>query len=287
MDNLFYIEEHVSCQRYKSDFQTGFKCSTIKEGAILERLDASYNHLLFLKEGALRIHREEYATRRISEEECILIPKGAKISCEALEESLLLVMSFDVLQHVCDKVMLHSYQAMSDQIEYNFTPTPIRYPLTSFVDLLIAYLKGGIDCEHLHEIKEKEFFLVLRRCYSKEEILHLLYPIIGLSDFKGFILQNYLKVESVTDLVDKAGMKRTAFDIKFREAFGTSTRQWMLSQIARHIRYKAMDPNITIRDLMTEFKFHSATHFCRFCKQQFGCTPGELLKKSRSEHEKI
>ncbi|MDR1645324.1 MAG: helix-turn-helix domain-containing protein [Tannerellaceae bacterium] len=286
MENLFYIEDHVSCHRYKSDFQTGFKCATIKKGSTLEKLSAACNHLFLLKEGELRIRREEYAPRKIRKEECILIPKGTKMSCEALEDSVLLVMSFDVLQHICDKAMLHSYQSMRDQVEYNFIPTPIRYPLTSFVDLLIGYLKGGIDCEHLHEIKEKEFFLVLRRCYSKEEILHLLYPIIGVSDFKGFILQNYLKVESVTELVDKAGMKRTAFDMKFRETFGTSPRQWILSQIARHVRYKAMDPDVTLRELINEFKFHSATHFCRFCKQQYGCTPGELLKKSRFEQEK-
>jgi AraC-like DNA-binding protein len=74
--------------------------------------------------------------------------------------------------------------------------------------------------------------------------------------------------------------------MKFREAFGASPRQWILSQIARHVRYRAMDPNVTIRELMSEFKFHSATHFCRFCKQQYGCAPGELLKKSRSEYEK-
>jgi AraC-like DNA-binding protein len=281
MENLFYIEDHVSCQRYRSDFQAGFKCSAIKAGSTLEKLNTSYNHLLFLKEGEMLISRAEYVERRIRKDECILIPKGTKMLCKALSETVLLVMTFDVLQHVCDKIMLHSYQSLRGRIEYDFLPTPIRYPLTSFVELLIAYLKGGIDCEHLHEIKEKEFFLVLRRCYSREEIAYLLFPIIGISGFKGFVLQNYMKVESVSELADLSGMKRTAFDLKFREVFGMSPRQWMLSQIARHIRYKAMDPDVTIRDIMQEFKFNSATHFCRFCKQQFDCTPGELLKKSR------
>jgi AraC-like DNA-binding protein len=155
--------------------------------------------------------------------------------------------------------------------------------LTSFFDLLVTYLKGGIDCEHLHEIKEKEFFLVLRRCYSKEEIMSLLYPIIGISDFKSFVLQNYKEVENVSELADMSGMGRTAFDCKFREVFGISARQWMLKQIASHIRYKAMDPEITIKDVMNEFKFNSATHFNRFCKQQFDCTPGELLRQARAK----
>ncbi|MDR1091240.1 MAG: AraC family transcriptional regulator [Prevotella sp.] len=283
MENLFYLEEHTSCRKYKSDFQTGFKYSTIKAGATLEKMDTSCNHLLFLKEGLIHINCDEYVGQSIKKHECILIPKGARMSCRAIQDSGLLVMTFDVLQNVCDKAMLHSYHAQHADVAYHFAPTTIRYPLTSFVDLLISYLKGGIDCEHLHEIKEKEFFLVLRRCYSKEEIINLLHPIIGVSRFKGFVLQNYMNVDSVTELAELSGMRRTIFDIRFREVFGMSARQWMLRQIAKHIRYKAMDPEVTIRDIMDEFKFNSATHFCRFCKQQFNCTPKELLKNSREE----
>ncbi|MDR1557073.1 MAG: AraC family transcriptional regulator [Tannerellaceae bacterium] len=287
MANLFYLEEHTSCQRYKSDFQTGFTYSELKAGDTLEAIDGSYNHLLFLKEGLLRLDCNEFYNRKIRKNECILIPKAAKAFGKALHDSALLVMNFDVLQNICDKVMLSSYRSMQGELTWHFTPTPVRYPLTSFVELLITYLKGGIDCEHLHEIKEKELFLVLRRCYSREEIINLLYPIIGISDFKSFVLQNYLEVESVSELADLSQMGRTAFDIKFRDVFGMSARQWMLQQIAKHIRYKAMDPEISIRSIMNEFKFNSATHFYRFCKQQFNCTPGELLKKSREEQENV
>jgi AraC-like DNA-binding protein len=285
MANLFYLEDHTSCHRYKSDFQRGFKFSEMKAGQTLEMVDSAYNHLLFLKEGLLDLSCNEFSNRKIKKQECILIPKAAMTSGKALVDSVLLVMTFDVLQNVCDKVMLSSYRSIQGQHTYNFTPTPVRYPLTSFVELLINYLKGGIDCEHLHEIKEKEFFLVLRRCYSREEIMNLLHPIIGISDFKSFILQNYSGVESVSELADLSQMGRTAFDIKFREVFGMSARQWMLGQMAKHIRYKAMDPEINIRSIMNEFKFNSPTHFYRFCKQQFNCTPGELLKNSRMKTE--
>jgi AraC-like DNA-binding protein len=202
-----------------------------------------------------------------------------------MKDASMLVMSFDVLQNVCDKAMVYTYRPYVVRTAYTFSPVPIRYPLSSFLDLLAVYLKGGIDCEHLHEIKQKEFFLVLRRCYSKEEITTLLHPIVGISDFKTFILRNYQKVENVAELVDMSGMGRTAFDNKFREIFGLSTHQWMLKRIASQIQYKIMEPDITIKDIMTEFKFNSATHFNRFCKQQFNCTPGEMLKRARAPKE--
>jgi AraC-like DNA-binding protein len=253
----------------------------IQAGETLGETNVNFNHLIFVRDGLLSIDCNGFVGRKVKKDECILIPRAAKMSCNALEDSSLLVMTFDVLQNICDKTMLHAYRSLYTQIEYTFSPTPIRYPLTTFIDLLITYLNGGIDCEHLHEIKEKEFFLVLRRCYSKEEIMTLLYPIIGVTDFKAFILLNYMKVESVTELAELSGMGRTAFDMKFREVFGMSARQWILREVAKHIRYKATDPEITIRDLMSEFKFNSPTHFYRFCKQQFDCTPSELLKNSR------
>jgi AraC-like DNA-binding protein len=283
MENLFYLEQHSSCQRYRSDFQTGFKCSVIQAGETMRETNMFYNHLLFVKEGLITIDCNEFIDRKVKKNECILIPKAAKASCKALQTSNLLVMTFDVLQSICDKAMLHSYLPLYTQVNYTFSPTPIRYPLTIFVDLLMIYLKGEINCEHLHEIKEKEFFLVLRRCYSKEEIINLLYPIIGISDFKSFVLQNYMKVVSITELAELSGMGRTAFDAKFKDEFGLSARQWILREMAKRIRYKAMDPEVTIRNLMSEFKFNSATHFYRFCKQQFNCTPSELLKNSRRQ----
>jgi AraC-like DNA-binding protein len=241
----------------------------------------SYNHLIFVKEGLLTIDCNEYIDRKITKGECILIPKAAQMSCKALQPSMLLVMTFDALRDMCDKAMLHASRSIYTQEVYTFSPTPIRYPLTVFLDLLTIYLKGGINCEHLHEIKERELFIVLRRCYSKDEIMNLLHPIIGVSDFKVFVLQNYRNVESITELAEQSGMGRTAFDMKFREIFGMSPRQWILNEVAKNIRYRATDPEATLRKLMREFKFHSATHFYRFCKQHFDCTPSELLKKSR------
>ncbi|MDR0756862.1 MAG: helix-turn-helix domain-containing protein, partial [Tannerella sp.] len=92
---------------------------------------------------------------------------------------------------------------------------------------------------------------------------------------------NYMSVKNVGELASLANMGRTTFDCKFKSVFGTSARQWMLNQIAKHVKAKAMDPDITISDLMEEFNFNSATHFNWFCKRQFHCTPLELIRNCR------
>jgi AraC-like DNA-binding protein len=115
-------------------------------------------------------------------------------------------------------------------------------------------------------------------------VVTLLHPVIGMSGFKNFVIRNYHKVKNVAELVHISGMGRTAFDYTFRNEFGVSARQWMLMQIAKQVEYKALKPDITVKDLIREFKFDSASHFNRFCRKQFDCTPGELIKKSSERY---
>ena len=114
-----------------------------------------------------------------------------------------------------------------------------------------------------------ELFLLFRGFYRKEELAYLFHPIVGKSlDFRSLILENYLKVDQVDGLAKIAGMGRTNFNNKFKEEFGISPHQWLLKQKAKHVRL---------------YKFNSATHFTRFCKQQFGCTPSELLRQLKAD----
>ncbi|MCD7977088.1 MAG: AraC family transcriptional regulator [Tannerellaceae bacterium] len=105
---------------------------------------------------------------------------------------------------------------------------------------------------------------------------------MGEPNFKNLILKHYKHINSVAELAVIAGMSRTIFDNKFKEVFGMSARKWILQETAKQVRFRAKQPNVTITDLMDEFKFNSATHFNRFCKQYFDCTPGELIRRSRN-----
>jgi AraC-like DNA-binding protein len=284
MNALFYLNEYHSTDRKKSEFGPVFRYGEIKAGDFILNTGMVYNHLLFLKEGLIRMNCNEFCNRELAREQCILIPKGANVSLTALQPGTLLVFIFDILQNPFENHVLQSFQTAQSRTSYTFTPVPIREPLTSYLELILYYKKKGLDHKQLYEIKEKELFLLLHGCYTQEEVITLLHPIIGMSTFKNFIIKNYPKVKNVAELVRISGMGRTAFDYTFRNVFGTSARQWMLTQIARQVEYKALEPEITIKDLIKEFKFDSASHFNRFCRKQFDCTPGELIKNSSKRY---
>jgi len=281
MTNLFYFDDHPAGDKENAEFSPVFEYGKIKKGDSVLNTGMIYNHLLFLKEGLIRIDCNEFSDKELKKGQCILIPKGANISFTVLQQGMLLVFAFDMLRNPFESYILQSYKIIQSKLNYTFTPISIKEPLTSYLELIVHYKEKGINHKLLYEIKEKELFLLFHSCYSQEEIVTLLHPIIGMSNFKNFILKNYLKVKNVAELVRLSGMGRTAFDYTFRNFFGTSARQWMLVQIAKQVQYKAMEPEITIKDLIKEFKFNSASHFNHFCKKQFDCTPSELIKNSK------
>jgi AraC-like DNA-binding protein len=194
----------------------------------------------------------------------------------------MIVFAFFALKTSCEKQSFQSYWRLYPSITYTFQPLPFRTPMIEFFELLILYLQKEINCSCMHDIKHQELFLILSTQYPKEDMARLFYPIIGKSfDFRSLILDNYLKIHHIDELAHLSGMGRTNFDNKFKEEFGISPHQWILKQKAKHVRNSLAEPDATFSDVMRKYNFNSATHFTRFCRQQFGCTPTELVRKLR------
>ena len=185
---------------------------------------------------------------------------------------------FDTIKSACDKFNLHSCWSICKDMKYDFRAVTLIPPVEAFLNQLIYYLDQGVKCEHFHEMKEQELFLILRWFYPKEQLAQLFYPIIGQSiDFKAFVLDNYSKVKSINELSNLSMMGRSSFDLKFKKEFGMPPGQWMLKQKAKHIKIHMSMPGVNISDLLIKFDFNSATHFTRFCKQHFDSTPSKLI----------
>lgn len=287
LKDLLYIDEHLSCSHYVSDYRSSFRYHELKQGEDFDAINGKFNHLVFVIDGQMRISCNEFTDRRFRGGEIAFIPKASTVAFRAVSDSRILTGSFDVPNNVCDKLSFRSYWPICSRLEYDFAPVPIRKQMEQFLDLTVYYLRNGINCEHLHEIKQKELFLVLKWFYSKEELAMLFYPMIGKSlDFKALVLENYLKVNNVNELAQLTRMGRSTFDTTFKNEFGMPARQWMLKQTAKHVQHHLMEPGVTISDIMIRFGFNSPTHFTRFCKQHLGATPTELMARQREAIKK-
>ena len=275
-ENL-YLPEHLSCKHYVSDYSCGFVHRNIKSGDHVDLADR-FNHLIFVLEGAVIVSYDEFANRHFKKGDVFFIPRTAETKFTVVEDSKLTVCVFDAIRGICEKFNLHSCWSICKDMKYDFRPVRIIPQIEAFLDQIIYYLGQGLKCEHFYELKTQEIFLILRWFYTKEQLSLLFYPIIGQSlDFKGFVLDNHLKVKNINDLSNLSMMGRSSFDIKFKKEFGMPPGEWLLKQKAKHIKIHMAIPGVTISDLLIKFDFNSATHFTRFCKQHFGCTPSKMM----------
>jgi AraC-like DNA-binding protein len=279
MINSVYLEEQhlTNCA---NDNQPGFRYVEIESDTSLSFQNNDLHLIVFLLEGKAITNCNEFKNGTINQNEFVFFPKLSNASIHACSPCRIVAFSFFALKTSCEKHAFQSYWRLFPNLNYTFESLPFRTPLIEFFDLLLLYIQKNVNYAHLHEIKHQELFLILHTQYPKEEMANLFYPIIGKSfDFRSLILDNYLKVNRIDELAHLSGMGRTNFDNKFKEEFGTSPHQWILKQKARHVRNSLAEPDSTFSDVMRKYNFNSATHFTRFCKQQFGCTPSDLVKK--------
>ncbi len=279
MSDILYLDEHTSCRHYVSDYRCSFNYDELAEGAEMHFEEIKHNYLGFILEGEQMIDCNEFKERRVKAGDIVLIPKMANFHGRALTAGRMLVCLFDVPQNVCDKFSLHSYWPLCKEIEYDFRPAPIVPQMRAFADTLVYYLRQGVNCEHFHEMKQQEMFLVFRWFYTKEQLAELFYPLVGGSlDFKSLIVENYANVANVEELAGLAHMSRSTFDETFKREFGMPAGKWLAQRKAQNVLHRMAEPGATLADIMIRFDFNSPPELTRFCKQHFGRTPTEIMK---------
>ena len=270
-----------------TSIHSGFKYYEFNCSVIIEEEHLNKNIILFFLGGNFTINCNQFTDCRFFEQEMILLPKSSDVKIWIQSGSRLIFMLFDLPEESHDKYQMQILADTKQSLNYCFLPSPIRYPLTAFTEKVAYCLLNGMSNNiHFHSLMHREFFLLLREFYTKEEMMALFHPIIGLEpDFRDFIMQNYLKVNNVEELVLLSNMGRSTFYAKFKEVFGITAKQWMQKQISERILGKAMEPGICVKQLMVTCGFESHTHFYRYFKQHFGCTPKEFIKRCQGMEE--
>lgn len=281
-EGLQYIAEHINCPRFLHQIEEGFVVKEIPCGDIYIQNELIHkNHIIAMLSGSIELKYEQYQTRIISAGEMFVLSRSSIVHSRCIEDSRFMVLYFEVPITNCEKLNFQELKEIAKDLECHFNVLPIKPPLKVFFSSLAHYLEIGANCKHLHEIKLTEIFLCLRYFYRKEELAALFAPMLYKKyDFRHFVLENYERVASVKELVELAHMSKTVFFEKFKEEFGVSAKQWVLSKKVQKVEYVALEPDMTVKKLMAAFDFDSLSSFQRFCKQHWGCSPTELINRN-------
>ncbi|MDR1202542.1 MAG: AraC family transcriptional regulator [Tannerellaceae bacterium] len=280
MKDLHLENDSLSAKNVFSGLTMRFRYYDMDAGKIYEEQNNEHNYLVFLLDGELTVSYNEFINIKVAPQSFYLIPKSSELIVKSLSWCNGIIFMFETLEGIYDKLVFQSYWKIASQSEQTVTLLPIHYVLSDYLYLLLRYMRNGINCPKMDKIKTQELFLLLQGLYSKEEIANLFHPILGMSlSFKEKVLQNYQDSTNVDELARTLGMSRTNFDIKFKKEFGMPPLRWMLKEKAKRVQFSMAESDVTLSDIMQKYNFNSPTHLNRFCKQQFGCSPTELMKK--------
>lgn len=278
MDKLKYVEEHIVCPNYVSDHVCTFRYHNLSAKKELQ-WECNLNSLVFVLSGHVKISFGVFTARSFIKDDIILLPCiGEKALLEVQEDSILITCSFDVPYNICDKLVFTN--CTETEKTYDFNPIHINEITWVFLNLLSSCLLEKIQCKHFHTIMEMEMFFLFKYFYSKEELTTLFHPLSGESfAFKKAVLNNYKNAKGVNELAQLLNMSRSMFDTKFKKEFLMPPAAWMRKQLASRLRYASAKPGVSVSELIELSNFNTPSAFSRFVREQFGCSPTELIRR--------
>lgn len=200
--NLLYIKEHLGCEHYIKENNVGFtKYNFEKDNTHYISLDKEFA-VIFVLSGRFLIELSDKKKMVIAKNEICLLSNFMKYEILAKSDAKVTIMYFDRPNSRCDLLALD--KMADDKVNSDrdkIKKIVMKKPVLDFIKNMEFYLDKLMYCRHLHDIKETEFFFLVRGFYTIEEIKCFFAPVIrSLNDFTNLVHANYLKVSKVSEL---------------------------------------------------------------------------------------
>lgn len=283
---------HNECPYYISEYYIGFRKVTPKKGDYYIDKKHAYNTLVFILEGEVEFSYNEYIGKRFRKGDMVFIPHASHIYWQAVTDANMLINTYDLsAESYCSNCVLSRMKFNTDglqKVNYNFQPLKMTPEIVQFAELINAYITSDYRCMHLHELKQKELFIIMQYSYSHEQMMEFFYPIIGEDiPFRTKVMKIAHQQLTVEEYAKRFNMSARTFTRKFNAEFGQTVHYWLLQRKIAQIRLKLSIPNVSVADIVQEFKFADAPHFYRFCKEHFGYTSKELTSLLRDKNRDL
>lgn len=275
-----YLDDHTCRDNCVSKAPLSFKYTELEAGDGFNIEHREGKHIFFILQGRIKVRYNEFDYTEFGAGEMFFIPKSADCHSMALTSCVFIVHIYSNQVKICDIAMLESIVQYSKSIDYEFASLPINETLALFLGLMKTYLQEGVRCNHLHELKQQELFILYQVLYRKEDLAHFFFQVLGKSmDFRDMIMTHYPNVKTVRELAAACGYSEVRFRELFRDEFGQPPYKWMQKQMSNHIKGRLIQTKMPLKEIADEFNFSSPSHFSKYCKSQYGETPGRIREK--------
>ncbi|MEA5006128.1 MAG: AraC family transcriptional regulator [Rikenellaceae bacterium] len=257
-------------------FKSGFKELSVKKGSIIDCSELFALVLVCVTKGRIRLLVGHQKEEIFSGREMFLMRTGSGM--------LEVIHNAEIVLLILDDEWGAFYKDLKDQ-SHIITGKKFLFQLPSLeikpgLELFLEALSDESRMKHYNRNPQDEMRIQLKKTYSKRTLIHFMALLDeSVSDFYDFINTNYSRYKGVEELILLSGLTQSTFNRKFREYFGDSPYQWILSRRADQIQRRLIAGGEAIRTIMKDFGFIDASHFNRFCRSMFGKTPTQMKNK--------
>lgn len=280
----------IVCPDCSYDHRPSIEHLKMKEGDIFN-VYSTENEIICMEKGSESLSFGLNVNTEIPERTMFVYPANYKSSVKALEDSSVMIFRIQKSMHFCAHFSLEKlFQVATKSAENSPSKKKlgiieIKEPIVAFLYELQNSIYNGLACSYYLELKQKEFFFLLKSYYTIDELYTLLAPMINSDQlFTNSVYDNYKDTKTVKELADKLHYSLSGFEKRFKKVFGMPAYQWMQAQRASNILHEIKCSKKTFSEISFDYFFSSPSHFSAFCKATFGRPPGEI-RKDEASHE--
>lgn len=283
MQNLNFNQE--ICPYYSPEFGVIPKYLTMKAGEIMKLSNKTVNHFIFVLSGGITISFNQYKNCPVLDNEMFFCSKNNLFKWKAITDTTLMLSGYNTTALPCTSARAGVLYNVKDRLQFRCCGMVMKNEVKMVISQMRHYLESGINCHHMYLLKYRELYLIFKHYYTYEEIVQIFY--LSLNNnlfFSDQVLANYLKVKTVKELANLLGYGIKTFEKLFKENFDAPPYQWMQKRKALHIHQKLMNPNISLKQIMYDFKFATSSHFNFYCKQHLGASPTQIRSDNKDNN---
>lgn len=284
--DVLHLHEHLNCFEYDRSPRPQIEILTFKQGQWRE-VFINANQIVFFMEGTIRQVLRGHPEYVNSAGQFIFLPCGVEISLVALCDSVVTVFRLDKIPGLCESFPLEGLhtQGYGDAIQGERPPVGCLHTneaVACFLYSLNKFVSGGLRCRHFFNIKIREFFLILRVYYPREQLRDFFALILSADTaFSEYIRKNWDKYPTVRQLAASINMTPKQFSARFRKIFAETPYQWIKQSRARMIHRDLVAGQKSLKQIAAENGFTVIPQFTNFCKKELGASPS-MIRKSRN-----
>lgn len=275
--NILYLQEHTHCKNYTLENYSSFKHFQINKDTKFSFGSKTDFLFLFMLNGKLQITCSCLQTHILSTNNMYSLGYGWDFHTHALENSDFILLSFEVPQTKCDQFEMMALRKYKPQKDTCFRTLPMHMQLRDFMHNIIFYLGHKMYCRHLHDLKQSEWFFLMRAFYTKEENGMFFAPVISKkNEFILMVKEKAETVSTVNELAEACHMTTKTFTRNFKKHFSTTPKKWLDLQRQQEVKLELLKSDGAVKVMSKQLGFSSPSHLAAYCKRHFMQSPTDI-----------